>query len=311
MPIIITPDSREHWLELRREDVTSTESAALFGLSPYATEFELFHRKRGAVSDEIEPNERMTWGLRLQDAIAHGVAEDMGLTVRRINGYWRHTDEARMGASFDFEIISHPDGPGLMEVKNVDYLVYRDQWQDDEAPPHIEVQVQHQLEVANREWAMIVVLVAGNTPKTIRVQRDRAIGEKLKAAIRRFWQRVDANEPPPVDFVKDADTIRELYRNGSGAPLNAAGNNRLHSLALAYASASRDEKDAAARKDAAKSEMLTLIGDAGKVIGEGWTLTASETKGSAGTVITADMVGTTIGGRAGYRQFRLNLKEVA
>lgn len=310
MPIIITPDSREHWLELRREDVTSTESAALFGLSPYATEFELFHRKRGAVSDEIEPNDRMTWGLRLQDAIAHGVAEDMGLTVRRMNTYWRHADE-HMGASFDFEIISHPDGPGLMEVKNVDYLVYRDQWQDDEAPPHIEVQVQHQLEVTNREWALIVALVAGNTPKVIRVQRDRAIGEKLRAVIRRFWDRVNANEPPPADFVKDADTIRELYRNGSGAPLNAAGNNRLHSLALTYASASRDEKDAKARKDAAKAEMLTLIGDAGKVIGEGWSLTATNTKDTAGTVITADMVGTTIGAQAGYRQFRLNLKEVA
>jgi putative phage-type endonuclease len=311
MPVIITPNSREHWLELRREDVTSTESAALFGLSPYATEFELFHRKLGNVSDEIEQNERMTWGLRLQDAIAHGVAEDMGLTVRRINGYWRHTDEPRMGASFDFEIVSHADGPGLMEVKNVDGRVYREQWLDDEAPPHIEIQVQHQLEVANREWALIVCLVAGNTPRVIRVARDRQVGDKLRAAIRRFWQRVDANTPPAVDFVQDADTIREIYRNGSGAPLDATGNNRLHSLALSYASAARDEKDAVARKEAARSEMLTLIGDAGKVTGEGWTLTATETKGSAGTTITPDMVGTVIGARSGYRQFRLNLKEVA
>jgi putative phage-type endonuclease len=310
MPVIITPDSREHWLELRRKDVTSTESAALFGLSPYVTEFELFYRKLGNVSDEIEQNERMTWGLRLQDAIAHGVAEDMGLTVRRINTYWRHTDE-HMGASFDFEIVSHADGPGLMEVKNVDFRVYRDEWLDDEAPPHIEIQVQHQLEVANREWALIVCLVAGNTPRVIRVARDRQVGEKLRAAIRRFWQRVDAKTPPAVDFIKDADTIREIYRNGSGAPLDAIGNNRLHSLALSYASAARDEKDAIARKEAARSEMLTLIGDAGKVTGEGWTLTATETKDSAGTTITPDMVGTVIGARSGYRQFRLNLKEVA
>lgn len=73
MPKIINPASREDWLALRREDVTSTSSAALFGLSPYCTEYELYQQKLGALTDEITPNERMTWGTRLQDAVALGV----------------------------------------------------------------------------------------------------------------------------------------------------------------------------------------------------------------------------------------------
>ena len=311
MPTIINPANREEWLALRRSDVTSTQSAALFGLSPYGTAWELYQEKIGALSDEIEPNERMTWGTRLQDAVALGVAQDRSLRVRRINTYWRHSDEPGMGASFDFEIVDHADGPGLMEIKCVDYIAFRDTWLDEEAPPHIEVQVQHQLEVANRSWCLLVALVGGNTVKAIRIERDREVGAGLRKAIAAFWAKVHAGTPPKPDFARDADAVRRLFANGRGAPLDARGNNYLHSLAQTYLAASREERDAAARKDAAKAEILTLIGDASKVVGDGWSITTSETKGSPGTVITADMVGTTTGARAGYRQFRLTLKEAA
>lgn len=311
MPKIITPENRDHWLALRLEDVTSTQSAALFGLSPYATAFELYQQKVGALSDEIEPDARVNWGKRLQDAIAFGVAQDNGLRVRRINAYWRHSDEPRMGSSYDFEIIDHPSGPGIMEVKNVDFLVYRDQWLDDEAPAHIEVQVQHQLEVANRDWALLVVLVAGNTPKTIRIPRDREMGAKIREAIRAFWARVDAKQPPAPDYAKDNEAIRRLYRDGSGAPFLAHGNNYLQALVQTYAKAQADEKDAAARKEAARAEIVTMIGNASKVLGDGWSITCSETKDSPGTLVTPDMVGTTIGARKGYRQFRLSMKNNA
>ena len=40
---VITTTSQEHWLEIRKTDVTSTESAALFGMSPYMTHYDLWH----------------------------------------------------------------------------------------------------------------------------------------------------------------------------------------------------------------------------------------------------------------------------
>ena len=40
--------SEQAWLQQRAKDVTSTEVSALFGLSPYMTEFELWHRKANA-----------------------------------------------------------------------------------------------------------------------------------------------------------------------------------------------------------------------------------------------------------------------
>lgn len=59
---VIQIESREQWLAARAKDITSTEIAALYGLSPYITEFELFHNKRDGVRTQITENERMTWG---------------------------------------------------------------------------------------------------------------------------------------------------------------------------------------------------------------------------------------------------------
>lgn len=43
---IIQITSEAQWLGERKKDITSTEIPALYGLSPYKTEFELFHEKR-------------------------------------------------------------------------------------------------------------------------------------------------------------------------------------------------------------------------------------------------------------------------
>jgi len=106
--------SQEEWLQQRAKDVTSTEVSALYGLSPYLTEFELFHNKRDQVVVRLEPNERMKWGNRLEAAIAHGAAEDQGWDISKFNVYMRDMD-ARIGSSFDFQINSKSAGPSLQQ----------------------------------------------------------------------------------------------------------------------------------------------------------------------------------------------------
>jgi predicted phage-related endonuclease len=85
--MIITPDSQDHWLQLRTQDVTSTESAALFGMSPYVTQFELWHRKKSGEQPEFKTNERMRWGNRLEAAIAH--TNKMTAAARKVSAVLR------------------------------------------------------------------------------------------------------------------------------------------------------------------------------------------------------------------------------
>ena len=266
------------WLASRKLDVTSTEAAALFGAGAYVkTAYELFHLKAGTVpAPEFSDNDRIRWGNRLEDAIAHGIAEDLGLTVEPFKVYMR-IPEVRMGSSFDFKVVGlvdgHEDnearrmfaehGPGIMECKNVDGLQFKRSWVDNgitiEAPIHIEFQVQHQLEVADLGWAIIAPLVGGNTPKPVIRVRDRYAGSAIRAKVADLWRRVDAGAPPEPDFTKDGETIAKVYRDNDGSSVDLSGNAQLAALCRAYKAAGADEKAAKDRKDAAKAEILTII----------------------------------------------------
>ena len=75
----INPENKTAWLALRKLDITSTDDPALFGMSPYKSEYQLYHDKLNGDLVEIEDNARMKWGRRLQDPIGYGIAEDLGL----------------------------------------------------------------------------------------------------------------------------------------------------------------------------------------------------------------------------------------
>lgn len=292
----LIPSSEAEWLEWRQDDVTSTDAAALFGASPYTTAYELHHVKAGILQNHFFENERMTWGKRLESAIAYGVAEDYGLIVEPFKSYMRIPD-IRMGASFDFKIVGITDnftgdesvrkmfvqfGPGILEIKNIDSLQFRRVWLDDgeniEAPPHIEFQVQAQLEVADMEWSMLAPLVGGNTPKVILRERDRVVGQAIVRQVREFWARVDARTPPKPDYSKDSETISKLYVDNDGSSRDLSENFRLIQLCQEYKKAAADEKEAKERKSAAKAEILTIIEAAKSVTTSGYKISAGTNK---------------------------------
>jgi predicted phage-related endonuclease len=293
----ITFKTEREWLAMRAKDLTSTEAAALFEASPYVTEFELHHIKTGQLTKDFEENERMKWGTRLESAIAAGIAEDYGLIVEPFKVYMR-IPELRMGSSFDFKIVGvveghepnaaramfEKHGPGIMEVKNVDGLQFRRAWIEDgeeiEAPPHIEFQVQHQLEVADLNWSLIAPLVGGNTPKPVIRERDVELGALIRERVAHFWARIDAGVAPEPNYTKDADTIKRLYVENDGSSLDLTDNPRVYELCKAYKAAGAEEKAAQDRKKAAVSELLTIIDAAKTVRAAGFSISAGTNKES-------------------------------
>jgi predicted phage-related endonuclease len=287
------------WLEARKLDVTSTEAASLFNAGAYIkTVYELYHLKAGLLPEQdFIGNERTRWGNRLEDAIARGVAEDLGLVVEPFKVYMR-LPEVRMGSSFDFKVVGLVDGaeenaaremfrdhgPGVLEVKNVDGLQFKRGWLDDgeniEAPVHIEFQVQHQLEVADLGWAIIAPLVGGNTPKPILRLRDHAVGAEIRARVADVWARIARQDAPAPDFTKDGDTIAQVYRDNDGSAVDLSGNFRLGELCRAYKKAGEAEKAAKEAKDAAKAEILTIVQHAKSITAPGFNISAGTNKES-------------------------------
>lgn len=313
-------DSKAEWLSLRRKDITSTEAAGLFNEGAYEnsrTFYELYQLKSGAIAPKpFKENDRTVWGNRLEAAIANGIAEDLGLIVEPFKVYMR-IPELGAGSSFDFKIVGIADsfdgdetardmfrqyGDGVMEVKNIDAMQFRRNWIEDgesiEATVQIEMQVQHQLLVSGLKWAIIAPLVGGNTPKVIYRLRDDNAAKAIAKKAKELWQRIENNNPPQPDFVKDAETIAKVFVQNDGSEVDLSDNDRLIALCVEYKLAGIDEKAAKQRKGAAKAEILTIIQSAktakagdfkigagtkketfrayDREAGERWTITRSE-----------------------------------
>lgn len=314
-PQIITPENREHWLTMRGRDVTSTQTAALFGASPYLTRFELWHQKRGTYTAEFITGERLQWGTRLESAIAYGIAEDRGWTVQPMKDYWR-LPELRIGASFDFMRTDGPDGPELVEVKNLDSLAYRDNWlkgdedNEPEASLHIELQVQHQLLVTGFKRAHICALVGGNKSVVITRERDEQVIAAIRQRIHEFWTTVDAGHEPDPVMPADHDVLLALHSHAEpGKLVDLSDRTDVLALIQDYRQASADESEAKERKDNAKIALLIAAGDAEKVRCGQYSVSCGVVAENPGTVIDASMIGQAYGARKSYRGLRVTEKK--
>lgn len=300
---IIPITSEEQWLnELRPCDITSTMSAALFGASPYLTIFEVYHAKHSNVHVPFHQTERMHKGRQVEKYVAESVADMLGAIPRTNNDYIRIPGE-RMASSFDWELV-FPDGEVVnLEIKAVDYFQHKIRWEEDEAPPHIEIQVQHEMECADKYERTIIAACTGIYDfHLIERKRDRDMGASIRQAVRNFWRDVNASNEPKPDYYRDAEVIAALYPVVGEQPANKSDDEELEALLSKY---SRLKSESSAMQDeaqAVKAQIHYRLGDIGVAYTERYKVTAKVTKGSPGKVVTQDMVGTKINERAPFRQ---------
>lgn len=269
------PQSEEEWLKLREGDVTSTSVAALFGQHPRITAFELWHILHSNLTPTFEETERTRWGKRLERYIADGAAEDQGWQIERMTQYSR-IPELRLGASFDFRIFGQP--MELLECKNVDGLIFKNQWfQSDfglEAPTSIELQLQCQMGIAGLKRGYIAALVGGNRIEILPRDFDDVIWQRILDVVAAFWARTEAPEP---DFAVDAKTISRLYGYSEAGKVIEA-DAEVTQLLAEYEAAATARRVAEDEQDAAKARLLMKIGDAEKVTSEVGTLSCGVVK---------------------------------
>jgi putative phage-type endonuclease len=310
----ITPADEASWLQLRTSDLTSTDVAALFGMSPYKTTFELWHEKKAGEVVRIAENDRMKWGKRLEATVAAGIADDMGWAIRPMKEYVR-VPESRIGSSFDFRILTHLPADGeqrrdldtdaILEIKTVDVLAFRNGWtiEDDyvEAPAHIELQVQHQMLVSGLRRAYIGVLIGGNRIEVIERSADEEVHRAILGKAREFWQSIaDGRAPDPVMPDDAAAVIRMHQYAEPGKLLDAREDAALADRLMRYHQLGSDIKRLQEDRDVLKAELLQRIGDHEKVITAVGNI-------SAGMVGPAEVSYT----REPYRNFRFTPSKAA
>lgn len=308
----------EAWLALRRTAINSTESPALFGLSPYATAYEVWHRKRGTLPDDFGDNDRMQAGRHIEPAIASLLAERYGVVVEPFKDYALDRED-RMGSSFDFLVVDLAPtrgaehalneisrnylqhGNGILECKNVDFLAHRDRWTEDECPDHIEIQLQHQLELADLEWGAIAALVGGNTLWLYVRMRDRAVGRGLRKRIAEFWKSQDDNAEPDPIMPDDAEAVISMYQYADpDTVFSALGDDVFAAKMLEYKRLGDEIKERHKKLETIKAETLMIVGSAARVVTDAGNICLTQVKPCH---VEYD--------REGYRMFRFTPKKQA
>lgn len=317
--VIFSENQSEKWHQLRLEDITSTDIAALYGFSPYLSEYQVYYFKKNKQINTIEEDNRIRWGNALEEAIAYEVAKDFKWEVKPLKTYMR-LEDLKIGSSFDFEIVNHPDGDGILEIKNVDFLQYKNKWIDDgsgdiQAPLHIEIQLQHQLLVSNRTWGAIAVLIGGNDHKVLIRKREDDLINDIKEKVKEFWEKFDKGIEPKIDYKKDSEFISNVVYGMSQEKKIIEADKEVEVLISAYLKINREIKQKKEELTEHRAKILEKIKDAEKVKSIYGILNCNMIKEKKGEIITEDMVGNVIGARAAFRNFRFtpvkpSLKEI-
>jgi len=152
--------SREQWLAIRKLGLGSSDAAVAVGLSPYKCPLSLWLEKTGRKEpDDISHKEAVLWGIELEPVLAQVYAKRTGNRVRRVNAVLQHPEHLFMLANLDREVVGHPDGPGILEIKTASYHS-APQWEEG-VPVAYQCQVLHQLAVTGHAWAEVAVLIGG------------------------------------------------------------------------------------------------------------------------------------------------------
>lgn len=297
--------SKDQWLNLRLDNVNSTEAATLLNMNKYQTILEMHYQKKDRVITKIEETERMRLGTRFEAAIAAEAAEQNKWEIRP-RKFYEHLPELQIGSSYDYDIIG-PNGDviALLECKNVDGLVFRNEWEVDdngniESTPYIECQAQTQMLVSGVNKLFIAAVVGGNSLKILEREPDHDIQSAIIEKAKEFWASVRAGKAPDADYSRDAEFIIASYKTAKeGKIIDARGDKTLEDLAREYRRFGDISKEADSAQKAIKAQLLEKIGDAEKVLGDSFSsISCGLVKASEYTVK-----------RDEYRTFKINWKK--
>jgi len=307
--------TEEAWREIRARHVGASESAALFGMSPWVTRWQLWHVKVGNLpADNLDGNSAVQQGVHFEPAVASYAQAKFGITLRKVRRYITDDTTHGMGASLDYEQI----GTGELIPTEIKWSVQWGAWDWEgdvitQAPEHYLIQCQHQMACMGASQANLYAFVGGDL-KRLQVPRNEVVITAIRQQVSEFWRSIREGQEPAPDLKEDADAVAALSAIRPLAALD--GDEEMERLARTRFRAQGLIKKLEGIADQAKSALLlrmmaeaqrkgaapnqSVLCAAGK-----YRISSSYVSATEGKLVTEEMVGTRLGARAAYRQVRV------
>ena len=202
--------ARAAWLEQRRTGIGGSDVAAIFGLSPYKSAYELYLEKRGEAPPNEAESSAMLWGQLLEPVVRQYYSETTGRVVMQPESLIRHPKHDWMIANLDGFVADHKR---IYEGKCARTDMGWGAAGSSEIPDHYTLQVQHYLCVTGYEVADVQVLIAGSDARLYEVPADRELHQLIIDSGELFWDRVIKGQAPEPDYSResDRDLLKRLY----------------------------------------------------------------------------------------------------
>jgi putative phage-type endonuclease len=193
----------------RSSGIGSSEIAAVLGLNPYMSAFDVWLTKTNRAPADVDTAPKY-WGRRLQRVIV----EEYEIR-RKVNVVFmfdepmRHPERSWQIASPDAiipteKVIVEAKAPGLRQAPK-----YGPEGTDEIPEEHL-LQCHWQLSTLDYQEAAPAILLGGQDFRIYRVTRDRELEDAMLSAGYKFWfENVQADVPPEI---KDTDRTRDWLR---------------------------------------------------------------------------------------------------
>lgn len=276
--LMIPSDELDTWHEQRRKGIGATDAAAILGLSPWSSPFDVWQEKTGDREPEIVMPLRMYVGKRLQDTVGDLYVHKTGRRVRADNRQHHRRGMEWQFAHLDFRVVGDPGR--LIEAKTA----FRDiGWGEDgstDIPVHYWVQVQHEMAVTGASWCDVAVLFGHRDFRVYPIPRDPEFVVKLTTAEEEFWtQYVVPGVPPPVDHTEAATRfLQRQHPTADGTVIPATPEQA--DIVDRYRDAVAAADEAIARRDLVRNRIIQIIGDADGIRGRDFEITYRNVKAS-------------------------------
>ncbi len=209
------------WLKKRQFGIGGSDVAAILGMNPYKTPFDVWIDKTGSEPIEIPDNPRMRAGRMLEPVIAELYTQETGNKVQYDNKVRVHKEYPFLLANIDRSILSNNGrGTGVLEIKATSKYAF-EQWEDEGLPKPTYLQIQHYLSITGRKWGDVAVLIDGYDIRIIPVEYDSETIKLMTAQLISFWRNNVLKIIPPEPI--NEEDIKKMYPNPtSGKTIKAA-----------------------------------------------------------------------------------------
>ena len=204
------------WLQVRQNSIGGSEAAAILGMNPWKSPYQLWLEKTGSAEPEdISDKDVVHFGTILEPIVAQEFCLREGKKVKKC-GLYRSKQHPFMTASFDRLIVGEPAG---LECKTTSAYKGKD-WEEGKIPPSYYVQCQHYMMVSGLPKWYIACLIGGNKFVTWEIDRDEGDIAALMEAETKFWERVQDRVPPDVDGSESCTkALQQKFTGGQVEPV--------------------------------------------------------------------------------------------